>query len=176
MIPKYSANIFMKNIFKSTIMILFLSVVQITASCNFKKSDTMKTTDNSLFAKGNKLPNDWFSGNAFLTPLLAKDANNEFSIGSVTFEPKARTNWHTHPKGQVLIVTEGIGWYQEKGKTALQIKKGDVINIPEAVEHWHGAAENSEMVHIAITNFKEEEQVHWLQAVTDEEYNTVKKQ
>lgn len=70
---------------------------------------------NEIFPKGQQLPNDWFNGNAFLTPLVAKDKNNEFSTGSVTFEPRARTHWHTHPKGQVLIVTDGNGFYQEKG-------------------------------------------------------------
>ena len=66
----------------------------------------MDTTE--IFPKGQPLSKDWFSGNAFITPLVAKDKNNEFSAGSVMFEPKARTNWHTHPKGQVLIVIEGV--------------------------------------------------------------------
>lgn len=131
----------------------------------------MDTT--GLFPKGQPLPSDWFSGNAFLTLLLARDKNNDFSVGSVTFEPNARTNWHTHPKGQVLLVTEGEGFYQEKGKPAQPIKKGDVINIPENVEHWHGASATHKMVHIAITNFKDDVQVTWLEAVTDEEYNSV---
>lgn len=126
-----------------------------------------------IFPKGQQLPSDWFSGNAFLNLLVVKDKNNEFSAGSVTFEPKARTNWHTHPKGQVLIVIEGNGFYQEKGKTAQPIKKGDVVNIPENVEHWHGASATNKMVHIAITNYKGDEQVTWLQPVTDEEYKSV---
>lgn len=121
------------------------------------------------------MPSDWFSGNAFLSLLISKDKNNEFSIGSITFEPKARTNWHTHPKGQILIVTEGQGFYQEKGKSAQPIKKGDVINIPEDVEHWHGASAYSKMVHIAVTNFEGDEQVKWLQAVSEEEYAEVYK-
>ena len=131
----------------------------------------MDTTE--LFLKGQPLPKEWFVGNAYLTPLVAKDKNNEFSAGSVTFEPKARTNWHTHPKGQVLIVIEGNGFYQEKDKLALPIKKGDVVNIPENTEHWHGASATNKMVHIAITNYKDEVQVTWLQPVTDEEYNKV---
>jgi quercetin dioxygenase-like cupin family protein len=132
---------------------------------------TIENND-ALFPKGNKLPNDWFSGEAFLTPLIARDKNNEFSAGSVSFDAKARTNWHTHPKGQVLLVTEGQGYYQEKNKPAQIIKKGDVINIPENVEHWHGASENTNMTHIAITNYKDDLQVTWLQPVTDEEYQT----
>lgn len=135
-----------------------------------------KQNNEPLFPKGNKLPDDWFTGEAFLSPLVAKDKNNEFSAGAVTFEIGARTNWHTHPKGQVLIVTEGSGFYQEKGKPAQIIKKGDVVNIPENVEHWHGASVQASMTHIAITNFKEEVQVTWLKPVTEEEFNEVNNQ
>lgn len=122
----------------------------------------------SLFPKGIKLPNDWFTGDAFLNLFISKDHNNEFSAGAVTFEARARTHWHTHPKGQVLIVVEGVGLYQEQGKPAQIIKKGDVVNIPEDVVHWHGASAEQKMVHIAITNFKDEEQVTWLEPVNDE--------
>ena len=129
--------------------------------------------NNSLFPKGDKLPNDWFTGNAYLTLLVTKDKNNDFSAGSVSFEPGARTNWHTHPRGQVLIVTEGEGYFQEKGKTARIIKKGEVVTIPENTEHWHSASANQKMTHIAITNFIDDVQVNWLQAVTDIEYTDV---
>ncbi|RZJ48775.1 MAG: cupin domain-containing protein [Flavobacterium sp.] len=129
--------------------------------------------NNSIFPKGDKLSNDWFTGNAFLTPLLAKDKNNEFAIGSVSFDAGARTNWHTHPKGQVLIVTEGNGFYQEKGKQAQPLKKGDVVNIPENVEHWHGATANNNFTHIAITNFKDDINVVWLEPVSKVDYNDV---
>ena len=154
------------------IVILILTVL----SCNNKNLEKMSTKNTeSLFPKGEKLPADWFTGNAYLSPLVAKDKNNEFSAGSVTFEIDARTNWHTHPKGQVLIVTEGSGFYQEKGKPAQVIKKGDVVNISENIEHWHGASATTSMTHIAITNFKEEIQVTWLKAVTDEEFYEVNK-
>lgn len=124
-----------------------------------------------IFPKGQAVPKEWFVGNAFLNLLLAKDKNNNFSVGSVSFEPKARTNWHTHPKGQVLLVIEGSGYYQEKGKSAQPIKKGNVVNIPEDTEHWHGASAEHKMVHLALTNYKDEIQVTWLKPVTDEEYN-----
>jgi quercetin dioxygenase-like cupin family protein len=133
----------------------------------------MNTTE--IFPIGEPLSNDWFTGNAFLYPLVSKDKNNEFSAGSVTFEPGARTNWHTHPKGQVLIVVEGNGFYQEQGSRAQPIKKGDVVNIPENVTHWHGALATTKMVHIAITNFKDETQVTWLHPVSNEEYKEVMK-
>ena len=129
--------------------------------------------NDSIFPKGDKLSNDWFTGNAFLMPLLARDKNNEFAMGSVTFEAGARTNWHTHPKGQVLIVTNGNGFYQEKGKPAQALQKGDVVNIPEDVEHWHGAATDSQFVHIAITNYEGDSNVVWLAPVSDADYNNV---
>ncbi|RZM23134.1 MAG: cupin domain-containing protein [Pedobacter sp.] len=135
----------------------------------------MTTTDTALFPKGDKLTNGYFTGNAFLKPLLAKDENNGFAMGSVTFEPGARTNWHTHPKGQVLIITEGQGWYQEKGQSAQVLKKGDVINIPENIVHWHGASSESMMSHIAITNYDGDDNVVWLKPVTGDEYTAVNK-
>jgi quercetin dioxygenase-like cupin family protein len=151
-----------------------LAGLSLTACKNNIKTDTMTTTNNTgIFPKGEKLTNGYFTGNAYLTPLLAKDSNNNFAMGSVTFELGARTNWHTHPKGQVLIVTEGQGWYQEKGKAAQVIKKGDVINIPENVEHWHGASADNAMIHIAITNYEADENVVWLKPVSDEEYAAV---
>ena len=128
---------------------------------------------NNIFAKGDKLPPEYFTGDAFLKVLVNRDKNNEFVVGNITFEPGARTNWHTHPKGQVLIVTEGQGFYQEKGGTAQIIQRGDVINIPENIEHWHGASPNEKLVHIAITNFKENVNVVWLQPVTDEQYKNI---
>lgn len=152
-------------------LLILIATVVILSGCNSKTEIKMETQQ--IFPKGQQLPNEWFTGNAFLHPLVAKDKNNEFSAGVVTFEPGARTNWHTHPKGQVLIVIEGQGFYQEKGKPAQVIKKGDAVNIPENTEHWHGASADSQMAHIAITNFKDDTQVTWLQPVTDEEYQHI---
>lgn len=164
---------YIKNIIRS---ITGLSIIFASYSCSDHKNQNIMTTqETSIFPKGNAAPKDWFTGEAFIHPLLAKDKTNDFALGSVTFEPEARTLWHTHPKGQVLIVTEGKGWYQEKGKPAQMIKKGDVINIPENVEHWHGASANTKMIHIAITNYQGEENVTWLKPVTDTEYQEVNK-
>jgi quercetin dioxygenase-like cupin family protein len=93
------------------------------------------------------------------------------SIGNVTFEPKARTNWHKHPGGQILLVTEGGGYYQEKGKPALRIQKGDVVKIPPGTEHWHGASPDSGLTHIAISLNTDKGEAVWLKPVTNEEYN-----
>lgn len=136
------------------------------------------TNDNNeinIFPKGNKAPAEYFTGIPWVQILVPKDETGAYSIGSVTFEPKARTNWHTHPAGQILLVTDGEGFYQEKGQPAHPIKKGDVVNIPSGIEHWHGASANHRLVHIAISNFKDESNVTWLKPVTDEEYSSVTK-
>jgi len=161
----------MKHLTKQLRLAVYFTVTLLVTACSDK--NTMETNNNDrIFDKGDKLPSDWFSGNAYLHPLVAKDKNNNFSAGSVTFEPGARTNWHKHPKGQVLIVTEGDGLYQEKGKPAQKIHKGTVVNIPENTEHWHGASADSKMVHIAITNYEGDTNAVWLSPVTDEEFNS----
>ena len=123
-----------------------------------------------IFPKGGPAPAENFTGTVFVQPLAPKNENNNFSIGSVTFEPGARSHWHTHPAGQTLLVTEGKGLTQEKGKLVRTINKGDVILCPPDTEHWHGASPESGMTHVAITNFKGDSQVIWLKPVTDEEY------
>ena len=152
-------------------LIVTIITAVLFSACNTKTNKEMNTTE--IFPKGDKLSNDWFTGNAFLTMLITKDKNHEFSAGSVSFDPGARTKWHKKPKGQALLVIEGNGYYQEIGKPAQSIKKGDVVNIPENVKHWHGASAKSKMTHIAITNYKEDVQVTWLEPVTDADYEEV---
>lgn len=140
----------------------------------FKNAESMKNENQTaLFPRGNRLSNDYFTGNAFLQPLVGRDKNNDFVLGSVSFESSARTHWHTHPKGQILIVTDGEGYYQEKGRPAQVIRKGDTITIPENVEHWHGAKATQAMTHLALTHFWGDRNVVWLTPVTDEEYQAV---
>lgn len=132
---------------------------------------TENKNDNVIFPKGDKAPAENFTGTVYLQPLAPKTANNNYSIGSVTFEPGARSNWHLHPAGQTLIVINGTGLYQEKGKPIKTINKGETVLCDADIEHWHGAAPESQMTHIAITNYKGETAVTWLKPVTDEEYN-----
>jgi len=137
----------------------------------------MDTTGNKngLFPKGQKAPADYFTGEAWVQMLLANDAALHCQIGNVTFEAGARNNWHTHPGGQILIVTSGKGYYQEKGKPIQLIRAGETIAIPPAVVHWHGAAADSAMTHIAINPNTQTGIVEWLGRVTDEEYNSFNK-
>lgn len=101
---------------------------------------------------------------------------NDFNtvIGNVIFEPGARNNWHTHPAGQILIVTDGIGYYQEKSKPIQLIQRGDVIKIAADVKHWHGASPDNALTHIAITATTSKGAVEWKERVTDIEYNSYK--
>ncbi|WP_232065173.1 cupin domain-containing protein [Rhodocytophaga rosea] len=92
-------------------------------------------------------------------------------MGNVTFEPGARTNWHYHPGGQILLVTSGKGRYQEKGKAVKELRKGDVIKCAPNTIHWHGAAPDSELSHIAISTNAGKGAVVWLKPVSEEEYN-----
>ena len=131
-----------------------------------------KSTDqNIIFPMGERANPEYFTGTAWLNVLVPKDETGNYSIGNVVFEPGCRNNWHTHPAGQILIVLDGNGWYQEKGKPARPITKGDVIVIPLNLEHWHGATKDSSFTHLAITNITQEGAVNWLERVTDEEYN-----
>lgn len=132
-----------------------------------------ETAESNLFPKGEKTSPTYFTGTAWLNVLVPQDERGNYTIGNVLFEPACRNNWHTHPAGQILIITEGKGFYQEKGKDARPITKGDVVGIPSGVEHWHGASKDSSLTHIAITNFTEKGAVDWLLPVTEEEYNSV---
>ena len=91
--------------------------------------------------------------------------------GHVTFAPGARSAWHTHPAGQVLIVTDGVGWVQEEGGAKREIKPGDVVWCPPGVKHWHGATATTAMRHIAITGTVDGKNVDWMEHVTDEQYS-----
>jgi quercetin dioxygenase-like cupin family protein len=136
----------------------------------------MNTSENqnTIFSKGDKASPDYFTGRAWVKMLVQDDATFNCSIGNVTFEPGARNNWHTHPGGQILIVTEGTGYCQEKGKPIQLLRKGDVVKILPDVEHWHGASPEGEFTHIAINTNTQKGIVVWLQRVTDEEYSSFK--
>ena len=133
----------------------------------------MDTIENKerIFPKGQKAPSDYFVGDAWVQMLLSNDAALHCQVGNVTFEAGARNNWHTHSGGQILIVTSGAGYYQERGKPIQLISTGETIRILPAVEHWHGAAADSAMTHIAINPNTQTGVVEWLGRVTDEEYN-----
>jgi len=135
------------------------------------KEDEKGTIDYAMiFPRGEKITNNNFIGNAWLYQMIMPDSLNPIQVGSVTFEPGARTNWHLHPGGQILLITDGTGYYQEKGSPKRIIKKGDVVKCPAKVPHWHGATKDDMLIQIAITNTHKGAPV-WLEPITDEEYN-----
>ena len=115
-------------------------------------------------------PAENFTGSVIVDPLFAANDNTPSIGGLVTFQPGARSAWHTHPAGQFLIVTSGTGWVQEEGGEKREIKPGDVIWTPPGVKHWHGATATNSMSHVAITNVADGENVAWMEHVTDEQY------
>lgn len=127
-------------------------------------------SDQTIFPTGQKITNDNFVGTAWLQPLIQSDSINKIQVGNVTFEPGARTKWHYHPAGQILLALDGLGYYQEKGNTKILLRKGDVIQCPPNVPHWHGASPREKFVQVAITNSEKGSTV-WLQPVSEEEYN-----
>lgn len=117
-----------------------------------------------------KGPEDWFTGNVRIDPLFSAEEPARSSGASVTFEPGARSAWHTHPLGQVLIVTSGCGWTQCWGEPIVEIRAGDVVRCPPGHKHWHGATPTTSMTHIAIQEVLDGSAVDWLKKVTDEQY------
>lgn len=128
------------------------------------------TGDDLLFPKGEKITNGNFTGNAFLYAMIQPDSLNRSLVGCVTFEPGARSNWHLHPGGQILVIVDGTAYYQELGSPKRIIKKGESIKCPPNIPHWHGAGKDEPLIQIAITNNQNGPTV-WLQKVTEEEYN-----
>src|SRR5687767_4402356 len=117
-----------------------------------------------------KGPSDWFTGTLRIDPLFDRPDPAPVNGASVTFEPGARTAWHTHPLGQTLIVTSGCGWVQQEGGPVEEIRPGDVVWFPPNVRHWHGATPTTAMTHIAIQEKLNGSPVTWMEKVTDEQY------
>jgi quercetin dioxygenase-like cupin family protein len=115
-------------------------------------------------------PADWFTGTVRIDPLIQAPEPARVAGAHVTFEPGARTAWHTHPFGQALIVTSGCGWVQREGGTIEEIHPGDVVWFAPGEKHWHGAKPTTAMTHIAIQEKREGKAVEWLEHVSDAQY------
>ena len=149
--------------------IAFLMLLSINSSAQIS-SKTDQNNLNLIFPKGEPGAADNFTGKAWNIGLVENDSVYNTVVGNVYFEPGARSNWHTHPSGQILIITDGVGYHQIKGQPRQTLKKGDIVKCPPNVEHWHGASRQTGMLQMYILPKTEKGIVTWLQKVTDEQY------
>jgi|SRR5712672_784223 len=115
-------------------------------------------------------PAEWFTGSVRIDPLFQAPDPARAGAGSVTFEPGARTAWHTHPLGQTLIITSGLGWVQSDGGPIEEVRPGDVVWFPPGLKHWHGASATTAMTHIAVQESVNGKNVDWMEKVSDDQY------
>ena len=113
---------------------------------------------------------DYFTGAVRVDPMFPATAPSRVSGGHVTFEPGARSAWHTHPVGQTLLITSGLGWVQQWGGPKQEVRAGDVVWFPPGIKHWHGASATTAMTHIAIQEAVDGRNVDWLEQVSDDQY------
>jgi len=144
-------------------------IITFLSACNHNSEPSNKEKE-LVFPKGEKTANSNFTGNAWVSILVEADSLNQIYAGNVTFEPGARTNWHSHPSGQIILVIDGEGYYQEKGNSKRVLRKGDAVKCPPNVPHWHGASPDKEFIQLAISSSENGPAV-WMEPVTDEEYN-----
>lgn len=152
-------------------IILGLTTILFTFSTYVKANEMKNSEIDTIFGQGEANPyGQYFTGQTYLKMLSNKDDIWNSSIGNVTFEPGARTNWHKHSGGQILLVLGGEGRYQERGKEIQVLHKGDIIRIAPDVEHWHGAAPDQWFSHISVETNLPNNTVTWLEPVTDTDY------
>ena len=147
-------------------------VIAFAASLLFVAHSQAQTSA-SEFPKGELSNAKNHTGNIWLSELNVGDSTFDPSIAMATYDASAKLDWHVHPGGQVLLITEGTGYYQERGKPARIVHKGDVIKCAPGAEHWHGATPNDSFAYIAVTPTAKGKTV-WLEPVTDKDYNSAK--
>jgi quercetin dioxygenase-like cupin family protein len=146
-------------------------IVAFAGTCLLVLSGKAQIIDSgTIFPKGIIISGN-FTGTVWVQQLIPRDSTFNLVAGSVTFSPGARSYWHTHNAGQILLITDGTGYTQEKGKPIRVVHKGDIITCPPNVEHWHGAAPGSSMTHISLNPNADKGVVTWLRPVRDQEYN-----
>jgi quercetin dioxygenase-like cupin family protein len=161
---------------KRVLIIAYAFAVLFTAGCTNQSTETTSAGDvEAIFPKGEPGPAQNFTGKAWNYGLVANDTTYGSLVGNVYFEPGARSNWHVHPAGQILIITGGVGYHQVKGQPRQTIRKGDVVKCPPGVLHWHGASPDTGLQQLYIVPNTEKGIVQWKQPVTDEEYHNTTK-
>ena len=152
---------------KLMLALLFLSSAAQAKTVAPKETKSLKIVNAK--SESSQGPAEWFTGQVRITTVLTPDDSSSMSCASVAFEPGARTAWHTHPKGQLLVVTEGSGLVQIEGQPVRRISVGDTVWTPAGAKHWHGATSTSRMVHTALQEIVNGTPVTWMKKVKDEE-------
>ncbi|MCC8018645.1 MAG: cupin domain-containing protein [Rikenellaceae bacterium] len=155
-----------------------LAVALVSAmAVNGVKAQEMENASDRIEITGNMEPvnPDWFTGTGWLEMVVTDTDTFGVSVGNVVFEPGCRNHWHKHPGGQLLIVTDGVGYYRERGKPVQVLRKGDVVAIYPGVEHWHGATPDTWFAHMALGTNPDKGPAEWLEPVSDEEYYSLQK-
>jgi quercetin dioxygenase-like cupin family protein len=162
----------MRKLFSTGAALLFLATMPIVgiAQTGSKQITITPTTSQKVIAGAP----DRFTGSVRVQSLFNANKPARSTGGMVTFQPGARSAWHTHPLGQILIVIDGVGWVQQWGGPVQVIRKGDVVWIPAGVKHWHGATPTTTMTHIALQEELDGRLVDWLEQVSDEQYRLTK--
>lgn len=136
----------------------------------------MSSSDQTIIRNGSKPsvkgPDSWFTGSVRIDHLFQAQAPGRATGAIVTFEPSARTFWHAHPLGQILVVLTGVGWTQCEGGPRTEIRAGDTVTCACGKRHWHGASATSAMSHFAVTETLDGKNTDWMEAVTDEQYSS----
>lgn len=157
---------------KTLSIIAIASLMLLSIGCSAQiNNQADQGKPNFIFPKGELGPVENFTGKAWNVGLVENNTVYNTVVGNVYFEPGARSNWHTHPSGQILIITDGVGYHQIKGQPRQTLKKGDIVQCPPNVEHWHGVSPDTGMLQMYILPNTEKGIVTWLQPVTDEQYN-----
>ncbi|HEV2803052.1 MAG TPA: carboxymuconolactone decarboxylase family protein [Pyrinomonadaceae bacterium] len=161
---------------KHTTILLMVTALVLSVAYAGRAQDAQAGTQSQTILRAgsqpsSKGPAENFTGNVTVAPLFSANASSPYSGAYVTFEAGARSAWHTHPAGQRLVVTSGVGRTAEWGGRVQEIKAGDVILCPPGVKHWHGASPTTAMTHLALTNTVNNRNVEWMEKVTDAQYN-----
>ena len=156
--------------------VLLLLMVTLHGCSGDKNPDAESTPAGSaqepVFPRGELGPASNFTGKAYNYPLVPNDSAYNTLVGNVYFERGARSNWHVHPSGQILIILDGEGYHQMEGGPRQTMKKGDVVKCPPNVKHWHGASENSSLTQMYILPNTQQGIVTWMEPVTDAQYQS----
>ena len=163
------------NIVISCTVLLLVTITLLSCSGDKNLNTESKSTglaQEPIFPRGELGPASHFTGKAYNLGLLPDDSTYHTLVGNVYFERGARSNWHVHPSGQILIIIDGEGYHQTEGGPRQTMKKGDVVKCPPNVKHWHGASENSSLTQMYILPNTHKGIVTWMEPVTDAEYQS----